>query len=182
MQWASAIAWFPDGAVCLWMIRSESRWIEVVGMLRYGVVEVLVGVLVTGAVVVVGLFMVSRLSHEVGFYRDCRMINAHFANVDGLKIGNEVRVSGVNIGSVVSLRLDRDNVPLVGMCIQEEVALPRDSSATITYADLLGKKYIDIIPGSEETLVPEGGILQHTSTAVTLRMILEGLVSSVLRK
>ncbi|MGN7678465.1 MAG: MlaD family protein [Anaplasma sp.] len=151
-------------------------------MLRYGVMEVVVGILVTGAVVVVGLFMVSRLSHKVELYHGCRTINAHFANVDGLKIGNEVRVSGVNIGSVVSLRLDQDNIPVVGMCIQEEVALPTDSSATITYADLLGKKYIDIMPGSEETLVPEGGILQHTSTAVTLSMVLEGLVNSVLNK
>ncbi|WP_041651321.1 outer membrane lipid asymmetry maintenance protein MlaD [Anaplasma centrale] len=151
-------------------------------MSRYSITEVVVGILVSAAVVMMGVYVTNRLSHEMQFYKGCYTIHAYFADVDGLKVGSEVRISGVNVGSVTALHLDQNNIPVVKMCIQKGLSLPIDSSATVTYADLLGKKYVDVMPGSDEAAIAEGGLLRHTSTAATLRMILEGIVNSVLSK
>ncbi|WP_447581823.1 outer membrane lipid asymmetry maintenance protein MlaD [Anaplasma marginale] len=151
-------------------------------MSHYSITEVVVGVLVSAAVVALGAHVTNRLSHEMQFYKGCHTIHAYFTDVDGLRVGSEVRVSGVNVGSVTALHLDQNNMPVVKMCVQKGVSLPVDSSATVTYADLLGKKYVDIMPGSDEAAIAEGGLLRHTSTAATLRMILEGVVNSVLNK
>ncbi|MCU7611260.1 outer membrane lipid asymmetry maintenance protein MlaD [Anaplasma capra] len=174
----------PRDSGCLLVYKfSEFEWsCGECYMSQYSITEVLVGVLVSAAVVAMGVYMANRLPRELRFYKGCYTVHAHFADVDGLKVGSEVRISGVNVGSVTSMYLDQDNMPVVKMCIQKGLRLPVDSSATVTYADLLGRKYVDIMPGSDEVIITEGGPLRHTSTAATLRMILEGVMSSVLGK
>ena len=151
-------------------------------MLRYSIIEVLVGILVSVAVILIGGFMVSKLSQNVRFYNRCNVVRAFFSNVDGLKVGSDVRVYGVNVGSVTALRLESDNTPLVEMCLHKSLRLPVDSSASITYADLTGKRYIDITPGADDEILTDGSVLHHTNSSISLSMILDKAVSSFLRK
>ncbi|MFV9838489.1 MAG: outer membrane lipid asymmetry maintenance protein MlaD [Aaplasma endosymbiont of Hyalomma asiaticum] len=150
-------------------------------MSRSSTIEVLVGVLVSAAVIALGSFMVNVLSSKVGFYKRCSNITASFSNVDGIKVGSEVRVSGVNVGNVTSLQLDDDNTPVVSMCIQKNLSLPSDSSAIITYADLLGVKYIDIMPGADDSILRDGSHIVHTSTTINLQTIIDKVLNNYLK-
>lgn len=160
------------------LLQKLEKWVS---MSRSSAIEVLVGVLVSSAVIALGSFMVSVLSSKVGFYKRCSNITASFANVDGIKVGSEVRVSGMSVGSVTSLHLDSDNTPVVSMCIQKNLSIPVDSSAVITYTDLLGTKYIDIMPGSDDSMLMEGSHIVHTSTTMNLQTIIDKVLNNYLQ-
>ncbi|MDB1135338.1 outer membrane lipid asymmetry maintenance protein MlaD [Candidatus Anaplasma sp. TIGMIC] len=151
-------------------------------MSKCSVIEVLVGILVSAAVIAIGSFMVSKLSNKARFNAKCSTITAAFADVDGLRVGSDVRVSGVSVGSVTSLHLNRQNTPVVKMCIAAGLMLPVDSSAAITYSDIMGGKYIDIVPGAADNVLGNGSQIKHTSTVVSLHTIIDKMINSALRE
>lgn len=75
------------------------------------------------------------------------IVRAPFENVKELKINNDVRLSGVSIGSVCDLRLE-DGQAVAILLIKKDQQIPVDSHATITTAGLLGNNYISIQAGS----------------------------------
>ncbi|UQD54210.1 outer membrane lipid asymmetry maintenance protein MlaD [Anaplasma phagocytophilum] len=150
-------------------------------MSKCSIIEVLVGVFVSVIVIALGSFMLNRLSHQVRFYNRCNLVTASFSDVNGLRVGSDVRVSGVNIGSVTAMSLNSDNLPVVTLCIHKGLLLPVDSSASITYADLLGKRYIDIIPGADDNVLEDGSSLAHTSTVASPGIIINSLISNALK-
>ena len=53
------------------------------------------------------------------------IISALFESVDGLKIGDNVKVSGINIGKIVDLKLTKDNYEAeVLMSLDKNINLP----------------------------------------------------------
>ncbi len=71
------------------------------------------------------------------------ILRAPFEDVKQLKVGNDVRLSGVSIGSVAALRLE-DGLAVAILQIEKIHKVPVDSLATITTAGLLGNNYISI--------------------------------------
>ncbi len=101
------------------------------------------------------------------------LLRAAFDRIDGLEIGADVRVSGIRVGQVVEERLDLDTYRAeVVFSVREDVKLPRDSSAAIVSSGLLGGKYLSIIPGAEEDLLPPGGRITFTQSPVNLEDLL----------
>lgn len=149
-------------------------------MSKYSVIEVVVGIFASIAVVALGGIMMSRLTNQGGFYSRCASITASFSDVDGLTVGSDVRISGVRVGSVTSLRLDQNNTPIVEMCVQKNLLLPVDSSASITYSDLFGRRYVDIVPGGEDKMLSGGSVIKHTSSSTSIREILDKVVDAAL--
>ncbi len=52
--------------------------------------------------------------------------------------------------------------------ILKDTKLPVDSSASIVSSGLLGEKYIQLVPGSEDKMFASGGKVQFTQSAVNL--------------
>lgn len=73
-------------------------------------------------------------------------IRAPFEDVKQLKVGSDVRLSGVSIGSVADLRLE-DGQAVAILQIEKIQKVPVDSFATITTAGLLGNNYVSIQVG-----------------------------------
>ena len=73
-------------------------------------------------------------------------INSRFENVEGLKTGAPVRLSGYTIGSVNSIVLEGDSAGtvIVTMSIQKELQhfIRLDSEASIVTEGLVGKKVV----------------------------------------
>jgi phospholipid/cholesterol/gamma-HCH transport system substrate-binding protein len=65
---------------------------------------------------------------------------------------------------------------VVQMEVSRDVQFPRDSSARILTAGLLGDQYIGIEPGAEEKNFMAGDIITQTQSAV----VLESLISQFL--
>ena len=82
---------------------------------------------------------------------DSYNVSALFNRIDGIKIGSDIRMSGIKIGTVVSQELDNSSFEAkVLMSIDSKILIPDDSSAKITSDGLLGGNYISIEPGGSD--------------------------------
>ena len=79
-------------------------------------------------------------------------ITAIFKNVNGLQPGNNVRFSGINVGTVEKITITSDSTVEVSMKINSEVQqyIKKDALAGIGSDGLVGNMLINIGPGSGE--------------------------------
>jgi len=87
-------------------------------------------------------------------------IRLHY--VGGIEKGSTVRYAGLQVGSVVDVRLTGDNFPGAEITLQVEKNTPirQDSKAYMTTIGLMGSNYIEITSGSpEEPLLPAGALI-----------------------
>jgi phospholipid/cholesterol/gamma-HCH transport system substrate-binding protein len=127
--------------------------------------------IVTGVFVVLGLAALGYLSISIGglrvLPRDAYRVTARFSNVGDLKARAPVKIAGVTIGRVESIRL-ADYYGETQLSIRRDVKLPKDTIASITTAGLLGEAYVALSPGSDDQDVAEGGRLGHTEPAINV--------------
>jgi phospholipid/cholesterol/gamma-HCH transport system substrate-binding protein len=106
------------------------------------------------------------------------VISARFDNIGGLKPRSPVRSAGVTVGRVVSIKLDAKTYQgVVKMEVDSDVQFPKDSSAKILTAGLLGDQYIGIEPGSADDNLVAGGRINQTQSAVVLENLIGQLVT-----
>lgn len=76
-------------------------------------------------------------------------ISSHFQNVNGLQKGNNVRYSGINIGTVKDITMINDSTIEVQMNIEENISshLKKNAVATISSDGLVGNMIVNIVPG-----------------------------------
>jgi len=79
---------------------------------------------------------------------------AGFANLKGLKTGDEIRMAGVKIGSVASTRLATNRVEAV-LTIDPGVKIPGDAVASVEQSSLLGTSFLGVSFGT-----PGGAVLK----------------------
>ncbi|RMD71198.1 MAG: outer membrane lipid asymmetry maintenance protein MlaD [Gammaproteobacteria bacterium] len=103
---------------------------------------------------------------------------AHFENVGGLKVRAPVTLAGVTIGRVAAIELDKERYEAkVTLRIEPRYDnLPRDTSASIYTAGLLGENYVALEPGGEDVFLKPGDEIKLTQSA----MILERMIGQFL--
>jgi phospholipid/cholesterol/gamma-HCH transport system substrate-binding protein len=79
---------------------------------------------------------------------------AGFANLKGLKTGDEVRMAGVKIGAVKYTRLAANRVEAL-LAIEPEARIPADAVASVEQSSLLGSNYLGVTFGT-----PGGALLK----------------------
>jgi phospholipid/cholesterol/gamma-HCH transport system substrate-binding protein len=100
-------------------------------------------------------------------------ILANFDDIGGLKPRAAVRSAGVVVGRVRDIGFDDKRYQaVVTLDIQQGVAFPKDSSAQILTAGLLGEKYIGILPGAEMEPLKDNDRIKLTQSAVVLENII----------
>lgn len=141
-------------------------------------IEILVGLFVVlGAAGL--LFLALKAANLGSFTRggETYTVQARFDNIGGLKARAPVRSAGVNVGRVTSVTLDAQTFQgLVTMEVNQGVLFPKDSSAKILTAGLLGDQYIGIEPGGDEKNLADGDVITQTQSA----MVLENLIGQFL--
>lgn len=106
-------------------------------------------------------------------------VSARFDNIGGLKPRSAVRSAGVTVGRVTTIALDPKTFQgVVTMEIAGGIAFPKDSSAKILTAGLLGDQYIGIEPGASDENLPPGARIAQTQSAVVLENLIGQLVTS----
>lgn len=105
-------------------------------------------------------------------------VYALFENIGGLTARSKVTMSGVHIGQVTDITLDKDQLMArVEMEIHNNVDyLTVDSSAAILTAGLLGEKYIGITTGADDEMLLDGDYIEDTQSA----LVLEDLIGKFL--
>ncbi len=86
------------------------------------------------------------------------VVKAHFANVTGLEVGDPVTVSGLKIGRIRKMQLEREGVAVL-LWLNGEVPLSRDTHASIRSIGMIGEKYIALSPGSAVETLQEGDVI-----------------------
>lgn len=104
-------------------------------------------------------------------------VKVAFPQANELATGADVRISGVNVGSVVGLSLDaRDSRTVATLQIANRFApIPRDTRATLRIKTLLGETYVELSEGSRGSgVLRDGGRLPdgQVQSDVTLDQIL----------
>jgi len=124
--------------------------------------------------------MVQVGGSHLGQSTDTYRVTALFNNIGGLGVRAQVTLSGVTIGEVASIRIDRDQLMArVDMDIQADVDyLSADSTAGILTAGLLGEKYISVTLGAAEEYLRHGDQIFDTQSA----LVLEDLIGQMLVK
>jgi phospholipid/cholesterol/gamma-HCH transport system substrate-binding protein len=108
-------------------------------------------------------------------------LNATFKNVSGLKVGNNVRFSGIDIGTVKKIEFISDSAVVVNLVIKDDVQqyIKTDATASIGSDGLMGDKVLTISPGtSSKAIVKDNGTIASTA-AVELEDLIKGLRKSV---
>ena len=105
---------------------------------------------------------------------DYYTVTAEFDNIGNLKIRAPVSLSGVPIGQVSGIVIDKNNFrALVTLQLNKAVnTLPIDTSASILTQGILGANYISLTPGFEENSLKNGDRIETTRSA----LILENLI------
>lgn len=103
-------------------------------------------------------------------------LQARFGRTDGLAVGNAVRMAGINVGKVISARIDENYNAILTLEIKDNVKIPDDSSASIVSDGILGSKYIEIEPGGSEDYLQPQGEFSYTQDAMVLEELLDRII------
>ena len=104
-------------------------------------------------------------------------VTAKFDRIEGIRVGTDVRMSGIKIGAVLSQTLEPVTyraVLLLG--IDKSVKLPVDTIAKITTEGLLGNKYVELEVGAEDKLLQQGDQITHTQSSIDLEDLISRYV------
>jgi phospholipid/cholesterol/gamma-HCH transport system substrate-binding protein len=106
-------------------------------------------------------------------------VSANFSNIAGIGLGSDVRVGGIKVGVVESLSLDQKTYQAKALFrINEEIKLPKDSSASVQSEGLIGGKFVAIEPGGDENNLKQGDAITLTQSAVSLEEMIGKFVFS----
>ncbi|MBT3373572.1 MAG: outer membrane lipid asymmetry maintenance protein MlaD [Rhodospirillaceae bacterium] len=130
------------------------------------VVETLIGAVV---LVVAGFFLYfSYEKADVGAVQGYSL-TAKFDKVDGVKVGSDVMLAGIKVGTVTDESLDtKEYLAVLQLSLATNVKLPDDSAIKIASDGLLGGKYLSIDPGGSEDYLEAGDEIRFTQGAVDL--------------
>ncbi len=140
-------------------------------------IETLVGLFVLLGLAAL-LFVALKAANLASFSNgDTYRLTARFDNIGGLKARAPVRSAGVVVGRVTSIALDPKSFQgVVTLDVRREYQFPKDTSAKILTAGLLGDQYVRLGPGGDAKHLAEGETVKQTQSAV----VLENLISQFL--
>ena len=143
--------------------------------MRYSLVEILLGAVVL--LMAIGFLTVGMQS--INNQKDGYNISLIFGSTAGLKNGDNVKISGINVGKITKLELNpQDYNAKVDIIIDNDIKIPDDSSAKITSSSLLGGNFLDIVPGSSAQNLRPSDIIYDTTDPVSFTALLGKLMFS----
>ncbi|MCM4150438.1 MCE family protein [Arenibacter sp. N53] len=126
-----------------------------------------------GIFVVLGTLLLVTAAYLIGnrqnMFSKTIPISAIFKNANGLQNGNNVRFSGINVGTVNKIEMINDTTIRVRMIIEEKMQyhIKKDAVATIGSDGLVGSMLINIVPGEGKTnhIAPEDELQSYSRVA-----------------
>jgi phospholipid/cholesterol/gamma-HCH transport system substrate-binding protein len=138
--------------------------------IRLGIVSFVLLLITVSIVVVFGQMRFNRTNRY----------SAEFSNASGLRDGQFVRASGVEIGKVKKVGLiDGGKRVRVDFDVDRSIPLYQSTTAQIRYLDIIGDRYVELERGEGEgadRVLPPGGFipLSHTQPALDLDALIGG--------
>jgi phospholipid/cholesterol/gamma-HCH transport system substrate-binding protein len=123
-----------------------------------------------GIFVIIGLMLFVLAIYFIGekqkMFGETNKLSAIFNNVSGLQLGNNVRYSGINVGTVRGISMINDTTIRVDMIIDKSVFkhIKKNAVANIGSDGLVGNMIINITPGENSfSAVQPGDIIKSVN-------------------
>ena len=149
--------------------------------MKQNVIETMVGFVVICVALFSFIFFykVSDSSKDGDGY----FLNAYFQNIDGLVEGGDVKLSGIKIGYIDNLSLEKDTyLAIVKLKIRKGIGIPSDSRAIVSTSGLLGGKYVRINPGAADDDLKENSKIKFTQSSISIEDLIGKLMYSFTSK
>ena len=104
------------------------------------------------------------------------MLFASFNKIDGVKIGTNILVSGVEIGSVEKINLE-SNFPTLTMKIRNDIKISDDSSISIQTDGLFGNKFLSVEVGGSENYMKDGDKFSYSEDSILIEELLRKIIN-----
>lgn len=95
---------------------------------------------------------------------------ARFSDGTSLVKGDDVRIAGVRVGNVKSIRVGQENTADVTIRVDADVTLTHQTRANLRYRNMIGQRYISLSEGTEgsPTRLQPGATIDLENTAPAL--------------
>ena len=134
---------------------------------------------ITGLVLFVGtVYFVGKNKNLFG---STFHLKSQFKSVSGLKVGNNVRFSGINVGTVNEIELVTDTSVMVDLLIKKNVQqfIKSDARASIGSDGLMGDKVLTISPGIASSTVSSNPVKNNDLIISKNAIEMEDVMSSI---
>jgi phospholipid/cholesterol/gamma-HCH transport system substrate-binding protein len=102
---------------------------------------------------------------NIHLFQHNHTMNATFDDATGLLKDDNVKVAGVVVGKVTSVKIDQGKAK-VEFTVSDSVKVPSDSEAAIRWRNLIGQRYVYVYPGTASTVLQDGGRITKTRSVV----------------
>jgi phospholipid/cholesterol/gamma-HCH transport system substrate-binding protein len=140
-----------------------------------------IGEVMTGAAVllVAAGFLAFAVAHSGRTAATGYKLHASFEHIDGLSPGADVRIAGVKVGNVLTMRVDpKTFLAEVTLSVNDQIHLPKDTAAEVTSESLLAGKFLNLSPGGDAQDLEPGGTIAITQSSVSLEQLLGKFIFS----
>ncbi len=120
------------------------------------------------------IFIVGK---QKNLFNPVYQLSANFKNVSGLQVGNTVRFSGINIGTVDHIKIINDSTVKVDLLIKKEVQqfIKEDSNASIGSEGIIGDKVLILSHGSIDAPMAKEKFLLTSNEPIETDAIIRSL-------
>ena len=127
---------------------------------------------------IVGIYFIGEKQQ---LFRSTFHLSGVFRDVAGLQAGNNVRLSGINVGTVENISIVSDTSVRVEILVDENTRkfIKKDAVASIGSEGLMGNKIITINPGTGGKMQIENNDIVQTIQPINMDDILVSLKSSI---
>ncbi len=126
---------------------------------------------------VIFLVVIFLIGRQKNLFNPVFVITTNFNNVSGLQVGNNVRFSGINVGTVDGIIIINDTTVKVDMIIQKEVQafIKTNSVVSLGSEGIIGDRVVVISQGKDDSPSAESGQSLASIEAIELDDIITSL-------
>ncbi|WP_181780559.1 MCE family protein [Pseudonocardia pini] len=96
--------------------------------------------------------------------------SARFTDVNGLLVGDDVRIAGVTVGSVDKIEIVDRSEAQVDFSVDSALAVPQSVTASVLYKNLIGQRFLSLAQGAGGGRLAAGGTIPATQTRPPLNL------------
>lgn len=136
--------------------------------------------LAVGFFLLLGILSLAYISINLGkleiIGREGYTVYADFEKAGGIKPKAMVEMAGVEVGTVKSIGITSDYRARVELTIDKDIKLQEDAIASIKTKGLIGEQFVQISPGGSDKLIPNGGKIRETESAIDIEELISKYV------
>lgn len=136
--------------------------------------------LAVGFFLLLGILSLAYISINLGKLeivgRDGYTVYAEFEKAGGIKPKAIVEMAGVEVGTVKSVGITSDYRARVELTIDKDIKLQEDVIASIKTKGLIGEQFLQISPGGSDKIIPNGGKIRETESAIDIEELISKYV------